>query len=105
MKSLAAISCVANSNIEINNFINENRIEKIPNISCDRDYTLDEIISSGGGIFATNSLFIRKEAYAMRPEVFDTKGFGDYQMFMYGAISGVILKVFHHKFTKFPQNT
>lgn len=69
-------------------FINENRIEKIPNISCDRDYTLDDIIRSGGGIFATNSLFIRKEAYAMRPEVFDTKGFGDYQMFMYGAISG-----------------
>lgn len=54
----------------------------------DRDVSLDEIIQGGGGIFATNSLVIRREAYVGMPDCFRAQGFGDYQLFMYGAMNG-----------------
>ncbi len=60
-----------------------------PDISEDRDYSPEEIIRhGGGGIFSTNSIVIRREAYTTMPSCFDAVGFGDYQIFIYGAICG-----------------
>ena len=61
-----------------------------PNISASRDYTTNEIIKAGGGIFATNSFMIRKDLYCEKPECFSAKGFGDYQLFIYASIVGKV---------------
>ena len=61
---------------------------RFPDISEDRDYSTEEIIIEGGGIFATNSIVAKKEVFTTRPECFKAKGFGDYQMFIYGSIYG-----------------
>lgn len=55
---------------------------------CERDYSVDEIIIAGGGIFATNSAMVKMDDIRELPECFQAKGFGDYQLFMYGAIMG-----------------
>ena len=54
----------------------------------DCDVSVNDIIRMGGGCFATNSVFMRKEVYTEMPDCFNAKGFGDYQLFMYGAIKG-----------------
>jgi glycosyltransferase involved in cell wall biosynthesis len=54
----------------------------------ERDFGIDEIITSGGDLFATNSVFIRREYYFNRPECFDCKGVGDYQQVVYAAMCG-----------------
>ncbi len=59
-----------------------------PNIEQDRDYTAGEIIEHGGDIFSTNSFMMRKKDLFNKPECFDAKGFGDYQLFIYSAIVG-----------------
>lgn len=63
---------------------------RIPQISEGREFSLDEIIRAGGGIFATNSLMARTKEYLTLPECFEAKGFGDYQRFMYAAICGKV---------------
>ncbi len=60
----------------------------LPKIKKDTDYSIDEVIKGGGGLFATNSLMILKSANINMPECFSARGFGDYQLFMYGAIHG-----------------
>ena len=54
----------------------------------DCDISVNEIIRIGGGCFATNSVFMRNEVLTQMPECFKAKDFGDYQLFIYGAICG-----------------
>ncbi len=70
------------------NYIVENIEYFIPNITEDRDYTADEVIALGGGVFCTNSFMIKKETFFQKPSCFDAKGFGDYQLFMYATMAG-----------------
>lgn len=68
---------------------NKNKtIQSIPNINSSRDFSIEEIIMGGGGIFETCSLVSRKEVYINKPECFVAKGFGDFQIFIYGASIG-----------------
>lgn len=62
----------------------------VPAIDAPRDYSLEEIVMEGGAIFATSSLMFRGETYRRMPDCFTAKGFGDYQKYMYAAISGKI---------------
>ena len=61
---------------------------EFPNVIQDRDYTTEEIIEAGGGIFSTNSVVVKKEILTAQPECFKAKGFSDYQVFIYGSIYG-----------------
>ena len=54
----------------------------------DLDVPVGDIIRGGGGIFATNSVLVKKEIYENIPSCFTIRGVGDYQLFMYGAITG-----------------
>jgi len=62
----------------------------VPQLTQDRDFSLAQIVGEGGGIFATNSLMLRREIYCDMPEAFHAKGFADYQMFVYAAIRGKV---------------
>lgn len=61
-----------------------------PPIQASRDYSAVEIILGDGDLFATNSLFRRREVALSAPDCFRAKGFGDYQAFMYAAICGKV---------------
>ncbi len=56
----------------------------------DRDFTLEEIVAGGGALFATNSLFVRKEVKSDMPECFVSQHFGDYQIPIFAAILGKV---------------
>ena len=56
----------------------------------DRDYSAEEIIRHGAGLFATNSFMIRREAYVDPPECFNMQDFSDYTMLMYAAFLGKV---------------
>lgn len=62
----------------------------VPDISESRDFSLEEIVWVGGGIFGTNSLMARREVYCDLPECFRIRGFGDYQLFIYAAMEGKV---------------
>lgn len=72
---------------EYNDLANK-RITVRPSITESREYTVEEIIKKGGDIFSTNSLMMRKSIRMSMPDCFKAKGFGDYQLFIYSAISG-----------------
>ncbi len=80
-------ACVHRATLKFNK---SNTESEFPRISEGREFSLDEIIREGGGIFATNSLMARAKEYMTLPECFEAKGFGDYQRFMYAAICGKI---------------
>lgn len=71
-------------------FVDEGKkIERIyPNESNDKDFSIDEVIIRGAGLFATNSFFVRTEYYVNRPSCFYCPGVGDYQIVMYATING-----------------
>lgn len=56
----------------------------------DRLFSLEELIPMGGGAFATNSIVMKKSAYSDIPECLQAKGFGDYQLFLNGALCGTV---------------
>jgi glycosyltransferase involved in cell wall biosynthesis len=56
--------------------------------SIDKDYSVDEVICSPGGLFVTNSIFMRREVLTTLPSCFVAPGFGDYQLFVHGTICG-----------------
>ena len=56
----------------------------------DRDYDADEIIRRGGGLFATNSFMVRREAFIDPPDCFRAREIGDYTLLMYAAVCGTI---------------
>lgn len=62
----------------------------VPNIDADRDYSLEEIVLAGGGIFGTNSAMMRTEISRDMPESFRAKGFSDFQLFLYAAAEGKV---------------
>lgn len=62
----------------------------VPQLSEDRDFSLEEILNQGGGIFATNSLLIRKSIYESQPAVFQASGFGDFLMVLHAAYRGKV---------------
>lgn len=70
----------------VNNLI-DGSIRYIPNIEQSRDYSLDEIVQKGA-VFHLSALMMRKELYLQKPDVFLANGFGDIQLYMYGAICG-----------------
>ena len=59
----------------------------IPEIEKSRDFDLSEIVK-GGAVFQLSSAMIRASLYKQKPECFLAKGFGDIQLYMYGAICG-----------------
>jgi len=65
-----------------------NTEQQFPSIESDKDFSVEEIIRHGGGIFATNSLMMKKEIYVEKPDCFYAPSFGDFQLFIYGAIRG-----------------
>ena len=71
------------------NDIRTNTEAYIPVINSDRDYSVDEIIRSGT-IFQLSSVVFRKELFMQKPECFDARGFGDIQLYIYGAICGKV---------------
>lgn len=62
----------------------------VPAITQSRDFSLEEITMEGGGIFATNSIMLSREAYLAMPSCFHKPYFSDYQMFMYAAMEGKV---------------
>lgn len=61
-----------------------------PELSEGEDFTAEDIIRRGAGLFATNSFLIRREAYATIPETFRVPEVGDYTTLMYAAICGKV---------------
>lgn len=55
---------------------------------ADRDYSVDEVILGGGGLFGTNSYFLRTKDLLAMPSCFYMKGMGDFQLVVYGTICG-----------------
>lgn len=57
---------------------------------CDteRDFSVEDVILGGGGLFATNSIVMRKEVYANQRDCFNIPSFGDFQIVINGAING-----------------
>lgn len=54
----------------------------------DKNYSIDEVILYGAGLFATNSFFMKTEYYVDRPQCFYCPGVGDYPMLVYATING-----------------
>jgi glycosyltransferase involved in cell wall biosynthesis len=79
--------CICAHNAIFHN-VSEGKDTTFPACSEDKDYTVDEVIRGGGGLFSTNSLFMRREIYLDRPGCFSVPGVGDYQLVVFGAISG-----------------
>ncbi|MBP3495283.1 MAG: glycosyltransferase family 2 protein [Clostridia bacterium] len=69
------------------NDLSNNIKTNIPAISNDRDYSADEIIRAGA-LFQLSSIMYRTELFFKKPKCFDAKGFGDIQLYIYGAICG-----------------
>lgn len=59
-----------------------------PQIKESREYTAEEVILNGGGHYANCSLMGRSALLLNIPEIFTVKGIGDYQKYIYSAISG-----------------
>lgn len=59
-----------------------------PDEEKSREFTRDEIIVNGAGLFATNSFFIRRGIYERLPDAFFIPGVGDYPLLSYAAIEG-----------------
>ena len=57
---------------------------------CDRDYTADEVIAVGGGLFHTASVMIRSEIALNYPPYFYTCPVGDYPMQILAGLAGKI---------------
>ena len=53
-----------------------------------KEYSIDEIVSGTGGKFATNSIVMLKNIPESMPDCFKAKGFGDFQLLIYGVIVG-----------------
>lgn len=56
--------------------------------SSDKDYTVDEVILGGGGLFGTNSIFLRTRNLLAMPSCFDNKYMEDFQLVLYSTICG-----------------
>ena len=86
MKSHSECALCVHEAIQYN--VAENSNSLVTNCREERDFSTDEIIRRGGGIFATNSAFMKKQIYGRLPSCFACKGIGDYQLFIYGSIVG-----------------
>jgi len=62
----------------------------VPDISEDRDFSLEEITLTGGNIFGTNSVMMRTEISRDMPDCFRAAGFSDFQLFFYAAAQGKV---------------
>lgn len=56
----------------------------------DRFFSVEDIIKLSGGAFATNSVLMKKCVYTDIPGCLEAKGFGDYQLFLNGALKGTV---------------
>lgn len=56
----------------------------------DRDYSREEIIVNGAGLFATNSFLMRREVGEALPDAFFVSGVGDYPWLLHAAILGKV---------------
>ena len=78
--------CLAHSYIRNN--LSNNSSETVRISDKDRDFDLKEVLEGGGGMFATASLFVRKEVVCNIPRCFECSSFGDFQIPIYSAILG-----------------
>lgn len=60
---------------------------KIAPSSVERDFSLEEILIEGGGLFGTNSMFLRMDDYLL-PDEYLHWGMGDYPRYVYLASVG-----------------
>ncbi|CDD67912.1 family 2 glycosyl transferase [Eggerthella sp. CAG:368] len=60
---------------------------KIAPSSIERDFSLEEILIEGGGLFGTNSMFLRMDDYLL-PDEYLHWGMGDYPRYVYLASIG-----------------
>ena len=72
------------------NYVGEKTTGIFPRIKKSREFSAEEIIKRGGGVFSTNSFMMRKELRMAMPSCFLAKGFGDYQLYMYAAFCGKV---------------
>lgn len=56
----------------------------------DKVFSIDEIIPMRGGLFATNSMVLKKSIYTDMPQCLMAKGFSDYQLLINGALNGTV---------------
>lgn len=59
-----------------------------PKQAMSRIYSVEEVIMLGGLYFATGTIFMRGETFASMPKCFQTYGFGDWQILIYGSMGG-----------------
>ncbi len=69
------------------NNLRDNSKRYIPDMNESRDFSLDEIVKKGA-VFQLSSVVFKSELYRNMPSCFFAKGFGDVQIYMYGAICG-----------------
>lgn len=53
-------------------------------------FTVDEIITSGGRLFVTNSVLYKREKMSQRPKFYDISPVGDYPMMIFLALQGTV---------------
>ncbi len=58
-----------------------------PKVADDCDFTTEQLILRDG-ICATNTIMMKKDAFASLPEALRVRGVGDYQLKFYGSIHG-----------------
>lgn len=66
--------------------------ETILQTTCDeeKDYSIEEIVEGGGALFATNSIFAKKEIATEQPKCFYCPRVSDFQIIIYGAFCGTV---------------
>ena len=62
----------------------------VPDIHEERDFSIEEIVQVGGGIFGTNSVMMRTAISRDMPDCFRANGFSDFQLFFYAAAEGKV---------------
>lgn len=67
-----------------------NKDSLLPELTESRIFTIDELIATGGGSFANNTVFTKKNVYTDIPECLAVKSFGDYQRIINGALNGTV---------------
>ena len=56
----------------------------------DRIFTVKDILALGGRLFSVNSILMKRKIYTDIPKCLDAKGFGDFQLFLNGALNGEV---------------
>ena len=77
--------CCTHGFLEINN---KSGHTKICLNEESKEYTLEEVVDGGGAFFATASIMMSTKFLKSKPDFYNIRGFGDYQLVIYAAASG-----------------